>query len=195
MNWNKRNAPELYLRALAFVAFASFVLWQNGLAMTQPHRVSALGSVSTPYATIPAEVEVTAKQGAAAQQDRVQIHLDAPRLKTATFSPGVKVGKLLFVSGQISIDPNGNIVGRGDFSAQCKQVFDNMGLVLEKAGASYSDVVKINTFLTDMRNYQAFAQIRGQYFSRDFPASTVVAVNGFVYEGVLIEVEAIAVLK
>jgi 2-iminobutanoate/2-iminopropanoate deaminase len=139
--------------------------------------------------------EVLAMMMQAVQEDHVRIDVGAPRLKKATFSPGVKVGKLLFISGQISIDPDGNIVGRGDFAAQCKQVFENMKLVLDKAGASYSDIVKINTYLTDLREYPAFAQIRGQYFAGNYPASTVVGVTGLAFEGAMLEVEAIAVLK
>jgi 2-iminobutanoate/2-iminopropanoate deaminase len=141
------------------------------------------------------EEEILAMMTQAVQQDTVRIQVGAPRLKTATFSPGVKVGKLLFISGQISIDPEGNIVGRGDFAAQCKQVFENIKLVLDKAGASYSEIVKINTYLTDLREYPTFAQIRGQYFAGNYPASTVVGVTGLAFEGAMLEVEAIAVLK
>lgn len=141
------------------------------------------------------EEEVLAMMAQAVQEDRVRIQVGAPRLKKVTFSPGVKVGKLLFISGQISIDPDGNIVGRGDFAAQCKQVFENIKLVLDKAAASYSDIVKINTYLTDLREYPTFAQIRGQYFAGNYPASTVVGVTGLAFEGAMLEVEAIAVLK
>jgi 2-iminobutanoate/2-iminopropanoate deaminase len=141
------------------------------------------------------EEEVLAMMTQAVQEDRVRIQVGAPRLKKATFSPGVKVGKLLFISGQISIDPDGNIVGRGDFAAQCKQVFENIKLVLDKAGASYSEIVKINTYLTDLREYPTFAHIRGQYFDGNYPASTVVGVTGLAFEGAMLEVEAIAVLK
>lgn len=104
------------------------------------------------------------------------------------------MGKLLFISGQVSIDPEGNIVGRGDFAAQCKQVFENIKLVLDKTGASFSHVVKINAYMTDLRNYPVYAQIRGEYFAGDYPASTVVGITGLVYEGLMLEVEAIAVL-
>ncbi len=148
-----------------------------------------------PAAAAGSEAQVIAIMQEAAQGERVQITVDAPRLKKATFSPGVKVGKLLFISGQISIDAEGNIVGRGDFAAQCKQVFENMKLVLDKAGASYADIVKINTYLTDLREYPAFTQIRGQYFAGHYPASTVVGVTGLAFEGAMLEVEAIAVLK
>jgi 2-iminobutanoate/2-iminopropanoate deaminase len=141
------------------------------------------------------EAQVLAMMQQAAKGERVRIMIDAPRLKTATFSPGVKVGKLLFVSGQVSIDPDGNIVGRGDFAAQCAQVFENIKLVLDKAGASFSDVVKINAYMTDLRNYPVYAQTRGQYFKGNYPASTVVGTTGLVYEGLMLEVEAIAVLK
>ena len=141
------------------------------------------------------DAELLAMLHGAAPGESTPITIDVPRMKTATFSPGVKIGKLLFISGQISIDPDGNIVGRGDFAAQCKQVFENIKLVLDKAGASFSDIVKLSAFLTDLRNYPVYAKVRGEHFTDRYPASTVVGTTGFIYEGLMLEVEAIAVLK
>ena len=174
----------------------------SGLALAQASPTSTVSPVTifrqgsnSAVTHEKSDSEILAMMTQAVQEDHVRIQVGAPRLKKATFSPGVKVGKLLFISGQISIDPDGNIVGRGDFAAQCKQVFENMKLVLDKAGASYSDIVKINTYLTDLREYPTFAEIRGQYFAGNYPASTVVGVTGLAFEGAMLEVEAIAVLK
>lgn len=172
------------------------VIVRNGEFQTlqTPPGTTDLGApaLTTPTATW---LGVAAAISGAAQSDRQQITIDAPRLKTVTFSPGFKVGKLLFVSGQVSIDPDGNIVGRGDFEAQCKQVFHNIQLVLDKAGASFSDIVKTNAYMTDVRNYSTYAKIRGEYFSGQYPASTVIGNAALIHEGLLLEVDAIAVLK
>ena len=99
------------------------------------------------------------------------------------------------MSGQVSIDPDGNIVGRGDFAAQCAQTFENIKLVLDKAGASFSDIGKLTAYLTDLRNYPTYASVRGKYFKGHYPASTVVGITSLIHEGLMLEVEAIAVLK
>ena len=182
-----------YIRPFT-VLFCILVILSTGQAQTTtPPKVE--GRQEPSQAAAGSDLMLVAKMQEAVQGERQQIKIDAPRLKAATFSPGVKVGKLLFISGQVSIDPDGNIVGRGDFSAQCRQVFENMKLVLDKAGASFSDIVKINAYMTDLRNYSTYAKIRGEYFKEQYPASTVVGTTGLVYEGLMLEVEAIAVLK
>jgi 2-iminobutanoate/2-iminopropanoate deaminase len=142
-----------------------------------------------------ADLKILADFPNAAEGERSQITVDAPRLKNVTFSPGFKVGKLLFISGQVSIDPEGNIVGRGDFAAQCKQVFQNIGLVLDRASFSFSDIVKLTAYITDLRNYPTYAKIRGDLFREQYPASTVIGIASLIHEGLMLEVEGIAVLK
>jgi 2-iminobutanoate/2-iminopropanoate deaminase len=116
-----------------------------------------------------------------------------PRGITANpaFSPAVRVGELLFVSGQVSVDNRGNVVGAGDCAAQTRQVMARLQTIVEAAGASLQDVVKITTFLTDGANYPAFSQVRRETFPHDPPASSTVVVSALVRPEYLVEVEAV----
>ena len=116
-----------------------------------------------------------------------------PRGMTANpaFSPAVQVGELLFVSGQVSVDDRGNVVGAGDCAAQTRQVMARLKTIVEAAGATMQDVVKITTFLTSAANYPAFSQVRSQTFPSSPPASSTVIVAALVRPEYLVEVEAV----
>ena len=113
------------------------------------------------------------------------------------FSAGVKVsaGQLVFVSGQVARNSQGETVGKGDITAQTRQVLENIKTVLESAGATMDDVVKVSVFVTNLEEH--FAQIhevRAQYFKKDYPASTMVEVKALANKDLLIEIEAVAVI-
>jgi enamine deaminase RidA (YjgF/YER057c/UK114 family) len=78
---------------------------------------------------------------------------------------GLRVGDLLFVSGQAAIDPGGVLVGVGDFDAQAEQVFRNLARVLEAGGSRLDRVVKVTIFLTDMANFGKIVELRGKWFT------------------------------
>jgi enamine deaminase RidA (YjgF/YER057c/UK114 family) len=107
------------------------------------------------------------------------------------FSPGVVVGDLLLVSGQVSQDAEGKPFGVGDAEAQTRRVFERIRGVVEAAGATMADVSKITTYLTDIAHYPSFSRVRGETFPTDPPASTTVVVAGLVLPEYLVEVEAI----
>jgi enamine deaminase RidA (YjgF/YER057c/UK114 family) len=108
----------------------------------------------------------------------------------------VRGGRTLYISGQLALDKDGNLVGRDDFRAQVKQVFDNLKVRLEEGGASFKDVVKLNYYLTDASGVQAVRDIRNNYINTENPpASTLVVVKQLVHEEYLLEVEAIAVVN
>jgi reactive intermediate/imine deaminase len=111
------------------------------------------------------------------------------------FSPGVKVpaGELIFVSGQVARNAAGETVGRGDIRAQTRQALENVKAVLEAAGATIDDIVKVTVFVTDVRHLAAIHEVRAEYFRQDYPASTLVEVKSLVSPELLIEIEAIAV--
>jgi reactive intermediate/imine deaminase len=114
------------------------------------------------------------------------------------FSNGVRVerGELLFVSGQLAYDDNRNLVGKGDMKAQTRQVLKNVKKVLDWAGATSSDVVKVTVFVKDISKFRDIHDARLEFFHPDhLPASTMVEVAGFVHPDALIEIEAVAVLK
>ena len=104
-------------------------------------------------------------------------------------------GTLVFVSGQVSRDAQGEIVGVGDIRAQTRQVLENMKSVLAQGGATMDDVVKVTVFVTDVAaHYSDIHAIRGEYFPKDYPASTMVEVKALVQPELLIEIEAVAVV-
>jgi enamine deaminase RidA (YjgF/YER057c/UK114 family) len=108
----------------------------------------------------------------------------------------VRGGRTLYISGQLALDKDGNLVGLGDFRAQVKQVFENLKAQLEEGGASFNDVVKLNYYLTDASGVQAVRDIRNNYINTENPpASTLVVVKQLVRKEYLIEVEAVAVVN
>lgn len=107
-------------------------------------------------------------------------------------SQGVKIGNLLFISGQIALDPDGKVVGEGDMLAQAKRVYDNIAAILKRSGGSFENVVKVTAYLTDMSRYAQYNQVRAKVFATYRPASTTVEVSGLAFPGLLVEVEAVA---
>jgi reactive intermediate/imine deaminase len=100
---------------------------------------------------------------------------------------------VLFVSGQAAITPEGEVLD-GDFEAQARLTFENLGTVLEQAGASFDSIVKITVYLTDISLLRAFSVVKSEFISGPQPASTAVEVGALALPGMAIEVEAVAVL-
>ena len=106
-----------------------------------------------------------------------------------------RVGDLVFTSGQASITEQGEIVGLGDFDAQIKQTMANVKRVLELAGSSMADIVKVNIYVTDMTNFPKVIALREEYFTYPWPADTIVEVTSLAIPGLMIEVDATAVVS
>ena len=126
--------------------------------------------------------------------------LTSPKLSkpAGIFSSGVAVpaGRMVFVSGQVSRNAQGETVGKGDIRAQTTQTMENVKTVLEAAGATIDDVVKVTVYVTNVKEQlAAIHEVRAQYFKTDYPASTLVEVKSLVSEDLLIEIEAIAVVE
>jgi 2-iminobutanoate/2-iminopropanoate deaminase len=111
------------------------------------------------------------------------------------YTDAVRAGDLLFVSGVVPVDERGAVVGGGDVVAQARQVFANMGRVLDAAGASFADVVKVTIFLTDVDDRPLINPVRQDVFGEARPASTLVEVSRLAVPGAKIEVEAVAVVR
>ena len=109
-------------------------------------------------------------------------------------SPGVRVGDLLFVSGNVAVDGSGNLVGGSDCEAQSRQVMANIRAIVEAAGGKMEDVAKITCFITDINNYSGYAKVRSETWPSSPPASSTVVVAGLVRPEFLVEVEAIVKL-
>lgn len=102
---------------------------------------------------------------------------------------------LVFVSGQGGITPEGALVDATDFDAQVRQTFENMKTVLEQAGGTLESVVKLAVFLTDMSRLRDFGRVRNEFLdAAKSPASTAVGVTALALPGMMVEVEAIAVV-
>jgi 2-iminobutanoate/2-iminopropanoate deaminase len=114
-----------------------------------------------------------------------------------TYSQAIKVTgaqTTLFLSGQVAYDEKGGPAHRGDFVAQARAVFRAIKAQVEAGGGSLANVVKVNTYLTDIRHRADLVPVREEFFGRKTPASTLVAVAALAHPDWLIEVEAVAVL-
>lgn len=119
--------------------------------------------------------------------------------KPGVYTPVVTVhgGKTIYISGQVAQDATGKLVGAGDLLAQTEQVYRNLQLALAAAGASFADVVKINVYVVDYKNeYRDVLQsVRSRYVMPERPpASTLIGVQALARAGLLVEIEAVAVV-
>lgn len=115
------------------------------------------------------------------------------------YSHGIEVdvgdSKMIFVTGQIAMDKDGNAVAPNDISRQTEFVFQNIQKILQSSGASLDDVVKTVIYVTDISKFKEISTIRNNYFANSKPVSTLVEINKTVKEGCDIEIEVIAVKK
>jgi 2-iminobutanoate/2-iminopropanoate deaminase len=117
---------------------------------------------------------------------------DAPHA-IGPYSQAVRSGNMLFLSGQIPLDPkSGNLI-EGDFSAQSRRVFDNLSAVLKAAGADFRNVTRATVYLTDLNNFQTLNAIYGEYFGNHKPARSTVGVAQLP-RGAAVEIDLIAVV-
>jgi enamine deaminase RidA (YjgF/YER057c/UK114 family) len=100
--------------------------------------------------------------------------------------------RMIFISGQVPFDREGNIVGKGDMRAQLRQVGDNLKAALEAAGASLDDLVKTTTYTTDIVDFFKHADLRAEYLGPALPTSTTVEVRRLARRDFMVEIEAIA---
>jgi 2-iminobutanoate/2-iminopropanoate deaminase len=105
----------------------------------------------------------------------------------------VEARKTVFVSGQLARDAQGNVVGAGDMRAQIRQTGENIRAALAAAGATLNDVVKTNTYVTDIEEFFKHTDVRTEYFGA-LPTSTTVEVRKLAHPDLMVEIEVIAVL-
>jgi enamine deaminase RidA (YjgF/YER057c/UK114 family) len=119
----------------------------------------------------------------------------------STMSHGWRTGPFVFIGGQVALDPEAKVVAPGDMAGQTRYVYRAIEGLLAEAGASMRDVVKITTYLAldpadpafDTK-WEAMAEVRKEFFPHDGPGATGIAVSALRYPGLLVEVEAIAVI-
>lgn len=125
---------------------------------------------------------------------RVRVTADPDWYDPAGIALGIRVGNLVFTSGQAPIDEHGATVGADDFEAQARQALANLALVLRNAGSGLDRVVKATVFVTDIARHQdAFARVRAGHFAPHSLAESFVEVSSLADPDWLIEIEAIAV--
>lgn len=124
-----------------------------------------------------------------------QIHTQPDPYAPYLLSQAIRVGELLYVSGQAAVGEEGSIVGKGNFDEQAEQVFLNLQRVLLAGGSSLHEVVKVTIFLTSMSHFPKIVELRRKWFSAPYPADTIVEVSGLYSPDAMLEIEAIALVK
>jgi enamine deaminase RidA (YjgF/YER057c/UK114 family) len=109
-----------------------------------------------------------------------------------------RASEMVFIAGQLAVNEAGDIVGKGDFAAQMRQVFENLKRALESQGLNFANVAKFTTYLVHSQDIEAFMAVRKELFARiypqgEYPPNTLLMIDRLVSEQFLIEVEAIAV--
>ena len=119
------------------------------------------------------------------------IHSDGAPAAIGTYSQAIKSGNLLFMSGQIPLDPKTMQIVDGNFEARARQVFDNLKAVAEAAGGNLNQIVKLTIFLTDLDNFATVNSVMEDFFEQPFPARAAVGVASLPKA---VDVEADAIL-
>ncbi|HEX2729015.1 MAG TPA: RidA family protein [Rubrobacteraceae bacterium] len=123
-------------------------------------------------------------------------NLPAP-MRGGAFPSGMEAppGRTIYVSGQVSMDADGNVVGEDDITLQTETVLQNVKRVVEAAGGTLDDIVKVTVFILDMGHYDEIHAVRRRYFEQPYPASSMVQVSALIDPRLLIEIEAVAVIE
>ncbi|SLN72202.1 RidA family protein [Oceanibacterium hippocampi] len=122
---------------------------------------------------------------------RQEIRLDDLNPPISHYTDAVRFGNLLFISGIAPLDADLNVVGEDDVVAQARHVFEVIGKILERAGASYENVLKVTVYLTDVDDRTKINPIRKEFFGKTLPASTLIGVKELAIPGMKVEVEAV----
>lgn len=121
------------------------------------------------------------------------IYTESGPLQGAPYTPAVRVGNLIFISGQIPLDPATNLVVEGDFDEQTRQCLRNLASLLKGEGLGLDNIVKTTIYLQDLENFAALNRVYGAYFTGIKPARSTVQVARLPLD-VMVEIEAIAVV-
>jgi enamine deaminase RidA (YjgF/YER057c/UK114 family) len=135
------------------------------------------------------------------QIQRTVINASTAPQPIGAYSQAVRVtaGELLFIAGQVALDASGELVGRGDVAAQTRQVFYNIGQVLDRSGATFRNVAEFTTYLVGRDSIQPFLSARTELFPTlfpggDYPPNTLLIIDSLVREEFLVEIKAVAAL-
>ena len=110
----------------------------------------------------------------------------------APYSPAIRYRDLLAISGQVAVDPSGELVGAGDIEVQARQVFRNIGALLAEAGLTFRNVFQLRYYLTNMDDWPVVARVRTEFLHEPYPAAANLEVTRLVRPEWLLEIEALA---
>ena len=113
---------------------------------------------------------------------------------TIGYSHAAKSGNTLYIAGQVAKDRDGNLVGKGDFEAQAHQAHENLKSIMEEAGGTLQNIVKLTTYLTHSSYIESYRSVRSNYFPEPCPPNTLLIIESLALPDFMIEVEAIAEL-
>lgn len=126
--------------------------------------------------------------------DREEIGVPELGEPISHYTDAVRAGDLLFVSGVVPTDAAGNVVGGDDVAAQARRVFENIRLVLERAGTGFEHVVKVTVYLTDVNDRTLINPVRQEFFGVTRPASTLIEISRLAIPGAKLEIDAVALV-
>lgn len=125
---------------------------------------------------------------------KTPIHSNNAPAAIGPYSQAIRAGDTVYVSGQIPLDPESGEVIEGDFTALTERVFDNLAAVVEAAGGTMDDIVKLNIFLTDLSHFATVNELMAERFSEPYPARAAMQVAALP-KGVPVEMDAVMVLQ
>ncbi len=125
---------------------------------------------------------------------RSPVHTTDAAPPAGPYSQAIRAGNMLFVSGQLPLDPSGALVGPGDIQAQTQRVLDNIAAILREAGSSLDEVVKTTVFLTNLDDFSGMNEVYASAFKLPYPARSTVEI-GRLPGGMLLEIECIALAE
>ena len=124
---------------------------------------------------------------------KINLQPSSLSVPAAPFVPGTKKGSLIFTSGQVALDQNGQLVGEGDVKSQTRQVLQNVKAVIEDGGATLADIMKTTVFLSDINDFSSMNEVYAEFFGDLKPARSTVQAP-LARPEFLVEIEAIAVI-
>ncbi len=126
--------------------------------------------------------------------DIKKIHSDRAPAAVGPYVQAKQVGNLLFISGQLPVSPETHELIVDDIQAAARASMQNIGFILEAAGASYDELIKCNIYLVDMADFAAVNEVYAEFFTGEYPARACVAVHQLP-KGARVEIEAVAAVK